>query len=470
MKKFIFLNFILIYAHLFSTDYDMVKQIDQGIALYRKEYSRNSFTNRDAELTDLYYLAKEVSHEKAQIDAVLLLSNSFVLQKKFYQIIVKAEDAKRIAYKINDYQSLAHLKNYIAGALIYSGFHEEAKKNINKSIEFSKFLKDKEQRKILDYNNCIYLAKYYQFQHKKDSVFYYLNKAIATASEINETSQNKAFYKTDGILHIAEFHLSEKQPEAAEKHLMSISQNIKSVYQTADYLFLQAKIAFLQNNEMLSLELYKKADSLASEINYDILKIKVYNDLAVYYKAKDDLKKHIYYLKNGNTISDSLIYLTHAQIDRISQFQSHESQNFLQSKSVLIVVILLIVLIFVIKRRKTFRKPKPIHIEIEKKFLDIVTPISITELTSLTHDNNPLFYANFKNVFPSFEDKLLKVNPLLKPMGLEVCALMKLNFTTKQIAVIKNVSIRSVEGRKYRIRKALEINQNENIYVWISKL
>ena len=86
------------------------------------------------------------------------------------------------------------------------------------------------------------------------------------------------------------------------------------------------------------------------------------------------------------------------------------------------------------------------------------------------HNNATSFYIKFKEVFPGFEDKILSINTSLKPLDLEICAFIKLNFTTKQIATIKNISVRAVEGRKYRIRKALSISQDDNMYVWMSKI
>ncbi|MFP3637277.1 helix-turn-helix transcriptional regulator, partial [Bacillus sp. SIMBA_033] len=73
-------------------------------------------------------------------------------------------------------------------------------------------------------------------------------------------------------------------------------------------------------------------------------------------------------------------------------------------------------------------------------------------------------------MFPAFNRKLLEITPQLTPSDLEYCALMKLNFDTKQIAVLKKASIGSVETRKSRIRKKLNISNSENIYTWLMKI
>ncbi|MFP3836197.1 helix-turn-helix transcriptional regulator, partial [Chryseobacterium sp. SIMBA_028] len=69
-----------------------------------------------------------------------------------------------------------------------------------------------------------------------------------------------------------------------------------------------------------------------------------------------------------------------------------------------------------------------------------------------------------------FNQSLLNISTHLTPTDLEYCALIKLNFDTKQIATLKKISIGSVESRKYRIRKKLNINNSENIYTWMTKI
>ena len=78
----------------------------------------------------------------------------------------------------------------------------------------------------------------------------------------------------------------------------------------------------------------------------------------------------------------------------------------------------------------------------------------MADLAQLAYNKDPSFCNVFKSKFPDFERKLLGINSSLKPLDIEVCIYIKLNFSTKQIAQLKNVSVRAVEGRKYRIRKA----------------
>lgn len=91
-------------------------------------------------------------------------------------------------------------------------------------------------------------------------------------------------------------------------------------------------------------------------------------------------------------------------------------------------------------------------------------------LIDLAIKNDSSFYLTFLEVYPDFAKKLLDINPTIKASDIEYCAYIKLNLDTKQIAVLKNISVRAVEGKKYRIRKKLDISIDENMYIWLSKL
>lgn len=89
------------------------------------------------------------------------------------------------------------------------------------------------------------------------------------------------------------------------------------------------------------------------------------------------------------------------------------------------------------------------------------------ELYELAMSKNSLFITYFKSEFPDFFDKILKVAPNLVSSELEICALLKLNLNTKEIASATNSTVRSIEGKKYRIRRKLDIpsETDTNLFV-----
>jgi len=73
-------------------------------------------------------------------------------------------------------------------------------------------------------------------------------------------------------------------------------------------------------------------------------------------------------------------------------------------------------------------------------------------------------------VFPDFTPKLIKTNPNLNQSDIEFCALLKLKIPTSDIARYKFITIKSVQNKKYLIRKKLDIPKGVDIYNWFSLL
>lgn len=94
----------------------------------------------------------------------------------------------------------------------------------------------------------------------------------------------------------------------------------------------------------------------------------------------------------------------------------------------------------------------------------------VQELYELAIANNPIFLSEFRSVFPDFETKLLELSPNMIISELEICAFIKLNISTKEIATYTNSSVRAVEGKKYRIRKKLSLDKEVDLYVYINKI
>jgi len=73
------------------------------------------------------------------------------------------------------------------------------------------------------------------------------------------------------------------------------------------------------------------------------------------------------------------------------------------------------------------------------------------------------FEVNFKELHEDFFERLLKAYPSLTPKDLKLCAYLKMNLSTKEIAPLMAISVRGVEIHRYRLRKKLEIDGSDNL-------
>jgi len=81
---------------------------------------------------------------------------------------------------------------------------------------------------------------------------------------------------------------------------------------------------------------------------------------------------------------------------------------------------------------------------------------------------NELFETYFDEVHEDFFKRLSAKYPTLTPREMKLCAYIKMNISSKEIATLLNISQRGVEISRYRLRKKLEVDRNVNLTTLIS--
>lgn len=92
------------------------------------------------------------------------------------------------------------------------------------------------------------------------------------------------------------------------------------------------------------------------------------------------------------------------------------------------------------------------------------------KLMTLLQNNSSDFFVEFQKVFPNFSQALMSINSSIVESEIEFCSYLKLNLTTKDIAVYKDLLPKTVQNKKYRIRKKLNIPDNIDIYFFFSQI
>lgn len=131
-------------------------------------------------------------------------------------------------------------------------------------------------------------------------------------------------------------------------------------------------------------------------------------------------------------------------------------------------IIVLINIIFIIRKNLIIDKLYNIHKSEQTHKSDLLWEIK--ELGILAKENDSTFFLAFNEIYPDFSNNLLLLSPSLTILELELCALIKLGFSTKEIAQNTKLSIRAIEGRKYRIRKKLNFTTEKEMVIYMLEL
>ena len=85
-------------------------------------------------------------------------------------------------------------------------------------------------------------------------------------------------------------------------------------------------------------------------------------------------------------------------------------------------------------------------------------------------DDWKMFQEAFNNADKNFLKKVKDKHPSLTPNDLRLCAYLRLNLSSKEIAPLLNISPRSVEVKRYRLRKKMELPHDSNLTNYILEI
>jgi len=91
------------------------------------------------------------------------------------------------------------------------------------------------------------------------------------------------------------------------------------------------------------------------------------------------------------------------------------------------------------------------------------TVFKIIDKSLNPNENWEFFQEAFNNADSDFFHKLKRLHPDLSPNDLKLCAYLRLNLSSKEIAQLINISPKSVEIKRYRLRKKLNLESHENL-------
>ncbi|MEN8703460.1 MAG: triple tyrosine motif-containing protein [Polaribacter sp.] len=85
-------------------------------------------------------------------------------------------------------------------------------------------------------------------------------------------------------------------------------------------------------------------------------------------------------------------------------------------------------------------------------------------------DDWKMFQEAFNNADKKFLKKIKAKHPELTPNDLRMCAYLRLNLSSKEIAPLLNISPRSVEVKRYRLRKKINLPHDANLTNYILEI
>lgn len=136
---------------------------------------------------------------------------------------------------------------------------------------------------------------------------------------------------------------------------------------------------------------------------------------------------------------------------------------------------LMLTMRYMIQKNETLTKLNE-HIRLLKEQMTKIPQKSIREMEKIINQGLDEQTVEWKNAMNSlklsqqgFFKRLIDKHPNLTPNDLRLCSYLRMNFATKDIARLLNISGRAVEISRYRLRRKMNLDHNVNLTEYLIK-
>ncbi|HBL34974.1 MAG TPA: hypothetical protein DDZ96_14355 [Porphyromonadaceae bacterium] len=392
---------------------------------YNKSLQYLSLSEQEEYTSGNYILLSEISRIKGQLYSYLKLKEaSFSELKKAYGYALQIREKKeRERFTSLAYENLAIAFN-IRGDQDSSFFY---------LMENKKLLARTDENKT--FNNAINLytlfGEYFGNKQQYDSATYYFNNALALISK-HDYPYTSWLYG-----HWGDLYSQKNESDSALFYYRKALQNLKETNLKNEFPNIYQKIS-------------------------EIYSLKGIEDSATLYNEK--------YLLISSELRDAKDKATEQALQILLKEERHyaqiEQQRILTIIGIILVFISILILLY---GRHWNKKKKKILEEKEKEVTDLQSKLneSLERVLTLAQKNDPAFLPLFRKVYPQFSQNIFQKYSDLTPSEFQLCALIFLDFTSKEIAQYTFVTHRSVQTSKSRLRKKFEIDGQTDLYQYI---
>lgn len=447
--------------------FDNKDMLDVALDYYTKAY--NYYKNNDKEK---YRLENSLGIMHAKLNNEERALYYFRNQLKYYT-------------RTKDYERIANSNLNIGTVHLNNGIHDSALAYFNKALQYADKIK-KPQQKLVLYNNLA--GVYGETGNYKKAIFYF-NKALNFADETKQDSEKPWVYNA-----MARLYLRKNEPDSSLFYSFKSRELLNGLQNSFQNKYAVQNIykAYLQKEDYRNATKYYDeyitvSDSLnieAKALNVEKLRLEQEykdNEQQRILKEKD---KQFQYILYGSGMLIVLLFLvillirnknklSKAQLEKeLIELQQRETDATLELKNKELMTSAVRDVQRAELRDQILKELKKIKLQSSKKETQEAVDTIIKQIMkNSTADIWKEFELRHGQVYETFYNILSKKHPELTSKDRRLCALLKLNLTTKEISSITGQSVKSLENARTRLRKKLELtNTSQSLINYLDSL
>lgn len=427
-----------------------------------------------ADLKDLLQQVRASNDVQSELILLSIQCRYFLLKSDFNNLIISSQEYLKKSEQQQDYISQANSYAYLSNGYALNGLYKEAESSLFKGLKALDKL-DSATTTVFRTRGRLYteLANVANVQKNPQQQIRYMKLAMNEHNKIADDKLRQKFKFRD-LSNLASSYYNSNIDSAEWYALQSIATGLPEDHNNnimfTNYLILGVANK-LKNKYPEAISYYKKAEAI-EENKYYLNKEELYARFVEIYDAVGDSVNSDKYNNKINLLKLQISESKNKSLHTI--IEENKKGNKSDTYILLLVATLVLICILAFFLSKFYRKNKTLirqeqesqNYLAENKLNESQQPASAKELIEIVSNNEPGFLFAFERIFPDFTEKLLSIYPEASKSEIEFCALIKTNLSTKEIARYKAIHVRSVQNRKYRIRKKLDIPAEMDIYDW----
>lgn len=472
----------------FFVDAQVDIRTDKMLDLSEKQFIDHQYIHSLNTADKALQLAKKKSYSKGIIRANIFIAKALEetgIYKNALQYLENAEKETFFVEYIN-----AQVESYRLRGRIYANLEmkELALKEFYKQIKFSALIEDpvnQKRSKLWAHQN---IAETFLRNNRRDSVWKHLMIQKQILKSFPKNNSGDVYYDLSTTYSsIGKEYLYRKDIIKARKYIDSamvvLTENDSPYFHQT--LEAYGDLEDAAGNKEAAVEYYRKALQNTVQIQNKSAEKFANKKLADFFiKHKPDGKEVNHYLQRYQELNDSLnsenSRATELIVNNFLKKKDAELKNEKTNyvKAIGLFLILVTGIIFLLSWQNRKKRIRLLQIEdalnekenLVENLIQEGNSNKFNELIQLGKRNDPQFIIVFKELYPDFVSKLKAADPGIKTSEMIFCAMIYLNFSTKDISEYCHVTIRAVQIRKNRLRKKHHIASDKDLSSWMRSL
>jgi len=483
MIKYLVLFLLFCSINVYSQQKKTTADIDNRLESTTMLYAQGKIDEYISANTTIIEDSKKINYSKGIAMGNVRLAAVYYANREFKKSIICLDIAEKENYTSTDYELQATIKRELGRIYFSMDLLKPALQEFWKMKTVAAKIENPESRNFSINAAENNIGSTYHELHQTDSAVIYYSKVYKNLNAFKNKSEKQNALLNITTINIAEIKISQTQLDSAEHYLRmynSFETNGKNEFTKFMALKLMGKIYFAKKQYKLSVDYYHKAIQVTKNAKYTTDLKDLYYLIYESYDKIGDQENAKEYLEKYTFLKDSISSIEKSNMDAPINRLIEEKEKPLQLKNrsllywgLCLGTILVIIIISIrYKHRGEKREITGKIITKEQETIELKKKLNLAfeEVVQLAKKNDPEFLTRFQEVYPDFFSKLLRIEPQLLTSELKFCALLFLNFSSKDIAEYTFVQPQSIQTRKNRLRKKLNIASDEDIYIWMQNI